>query len=82
MILNIDRGHIHVQLGEKMAAIPGEMLFPENKRLGFVVYLDQIDYWEPKTAKQPISEADIKTIVDGIQAEFKERGHMLEFESA
>ena len=82
MILNIDRGHIQVKIGEKIASVPGEMFSPGNGKTGFVVYLDQIDYWEPKSAQQPISSSDITAIVDEIQAEFKKAGNTVEFESA
>lgn len=81
MILNVDRGHIYVQIGEKTATIPGEMLFPANGKMGFVVYLDQIDYWDPKSAKQAISEDEVKAIVEDIKADFSKNGHMVEFES-
>lgn len=82
MILNIDRGHLRVQLGEKIATIPGEMFLPANGKTGFLVYLDQIDYWEPKASKQPISGSDITAIMDDIKAEFVKHGYTVEFESA
>ena len=82
MILNIDRGHIQVKLGEKIATIPGEMFSPASGKTSFVVYLDQIDYWDPKATKQPISSAEITAIVEDIQAEFEKGGHTVEFESA
>jgi hypothetical protein len=82
MILNIDRGHIRVQLGERIATVPGEMFSAANGKMGFVVYLDQIDYWEPKAAKLRISGNEIAAIVDDIKAEFTKTGHTVEFESA
>jgi len=81
MILNVDRGHIYVQLGEKTATIPGEMLFPADGRMGFVVYLDQIDYWDPKSEKQVISGDERAAIVEDIRADFSKNGHKIEFES-
>lgn len=82
MILRIDRGHIQVRLGDKIATIPGEMFSPGEGKTGFVVYLDQIDYWEPKALKQPISSAEITAITEDIKAEFSKHGHTVEFESA
>ncbi|THC40345.1 Imm74 family immunity protein [Massilia sp. Mn16-1_5] len=80
MILNITRGHIWVKLGERTASIPGEMLFPKDGKMGFVVYRDQIDYWEPKEAKESISSSDITAIIDDIQANFRQNGHELQIE--
>ncbi|UVW30669.1 Imm74 family immunity protein [Massilia sp. H6] len=80
MILNVDRGHIYVQLGEKTATIPGEMFLPDDGKMGFVVALNQVDYWDPKSAKQPISSAELAAIVEDIKAEFAKGGHTAEFE--
>jgi hypothetical protein len=80
MILDITRGHIEAKISEKIAFIPGEMFRAENGRTGFVVYLDQIDYWEPKAEKQPIDSADLTAILDDIQAEFTKAGFTLELE--
>lgn len=53
MNLKIDRGHIHVKIGERSAIIRGEMFPGQNGKMGSTIYLDQIKYWEPKEAKQP-----------------------------
>ena len=82
MILTITRGHIRVQLGDKIATIPGEMFAAANGKMGFVVYLDQVEYWEPQAAKSPISGTELAAIVDDIKAEFTKTGHTVEFETA
>jgi hypothetical protein len=82
MILNIDRGHILVRLFEKTAKVQGEMFFPGENKMGFVVYADTIDYWEPKEQLQKISQDDIARIIEDIRADFAKGGHILEIESA
>jgi len=47
MILDVTRGYVRVVIDERTANVPGEMLFPEKLNLGFVVFLDQVRYWDP-----------------------------------
>jgi hypothetical protein len=82
MILDITRGHIEVKIGEKIAMIPGEMFRAKNGKTGFGVYLDQIDYWEPRESKQRITSVEAQEIIDDIQAEFNQKGYTLELDSA
>jgi hypothetical protein len=81
MILDITRGHIEVKIGDRIAMIPGEMFPGKNGKMGFGVYLDQIDYWEPKEAKQRITREETQAIIDDIQAEFDKQGFTLELDS-
>lgn len=81
MILNITRGHIEVKIGDKVAIIPGEMFRAKNGKTGFGVYLDQIDYWEPKESKQRITRTETQAIIDDIQAEFNKNDFTLEVDS-
>lgn len=82
MILNITRGHIEVKIGDKIALIPGEMFRAKNGKTGFGVYLDQIEYWEPKESKQRITCAETQAIINEIQTEFNKNGFTLEVDSA
>jgi hypothetical protein len=81
MILKIDRGHIEVEIGDRIAIVQGEMFFPGNEKMGFVLYLDTIDFWEPKIDQQAISKEDADAIISDIQADFAKGGHTLEIET-
>ena len=81
MILNIDRGHIWVRLEEKTAKVQGEMFFPGGDKMGFVIYADTLDYWEPKEQRQKISKDDVNRMIEDIKADFSKGGHVLEIES-
>ncbi len=80
MITKIDRGHITVQLGEKTAIVQGEMFFPSEGKIGFVVYRGTIDYWEPKVNLSKISEVEVEEIIQDISSDFQKGGHTLEVE--
>jgi hypothetical protein len=80
MITNITRGHIEVRMKDRIACVPGEMFRAENGKTGFAIWLSQIDYWEPKAKKEPISSADTAAILDDIRSEFSKNGWTLELD--
>ena len=80
MILDVSRGHIKVKIMGRIATVQGEMYFPGNDKLGFVVYSDSIKLWDPPDQTLPISSAEKQLIVDDIRAEFISGGHTLEVE--
>ena len=80
MILDVSRGSIKVKLLERVATVGGEMFFPGNDKLGFVVYSDTIRFWDPPDQVVPISPAEKQLILDDIQADFSKGGHTLEIE--
>lgn len=45
MILDVSRGHIKVKIIDRVVTVQGEMFFPGNDKLGFVVYSDTIKFW-------------------------------------
>jgi len=80
VILKISRGYIKVELGSRVASVPGEMFCPGNYKLGFVVYSDMIKFWDSPDVNMPISEADKALILEGIRNDFTRSGHTLEIE--
>lgn len=77
---NIDRGHIYVTVDDRHAVIPGEMFTAKDEGMGFAVTVCAIDFWEPKSAQQRITPAEIDLIVDGLKEHFQRHGHTLELE--
>lgn len=79
MIFDISRGHIKVKIGEKVAVLQGEMFFPGNEKMGFVLYENLITHWsEPDM--QPISSTEKEEIIEDVKIEFNRGGHTLEIE--
>ena len=80
MILNVSRGHIKLKIADRIVTVEGEMFFPGNDKLGFVVYADSINFWGPPDKAVQVSMAEKKLILDDIKAEFAKGGHTLEIE--
>ena len=80
MIVNITRGHIKIEINNRVAIVQGEMFFPEDNKLGFVVYSDTIRFWEKPHESIPISNTEKQLILNDIAADFSKEGHTLEIE--
>lgn len=80
MILNVSRGHIKVKIADRIATVEGEMFFPGKDKLGFVVYADSINFWDPPDEAIQVSIAEKQLILDDIKADFAKGGHTLEIE--
>jgi hypothetical protein len=80
MILDVSRGYIRVKIADRVATVQGEMFFPGNDKLGFVVYSDSIKFWDPPDQASTISSSERKLILDDIRADFDRGGHTLEIE--
>jgi hypothetical protein len=80
MILDVSRGYIKVACKGRVATIPGEMFFPPNDKIGFVIFLDQIKHWDSPNEVDEISVDDISEIIDDIRKDFAKGGHTLEIE--
>ncbi|TCR62903.1 Imm74 family immunity protein [Rhizobium sp. BK376] len=80
MIQEVSRGHIRVKIIDRVATVQGEMFFPGNDKLGFVVYSDTIKFWDPPHQALPILPAEKQFILDDIIADFAKGGHTLEIE--
>lgn len=78
MILDVSRGHIKVKILDRVATVGGEMFFPGNDKLGFVVYSDTIRFWDPPDQAIPILATEKQLILDDIQADFTKGDHTLE----
>lgn len=78
MVIDISRGHIKVKVGEKIATLEGEMFFPGNDKMGFVLYRDSIKRWDNQD--QTISPTEVEAIINEIQLDFAKGGHILELE--
>ena len=80
MIIDVTRGHIKVQLLGRTATVQGEMFFPGNDKMGFVVYSDTLKFWDEPNRAVMISESEKQLILDDIKADFEKGGHTLEVE--
>jgi hypothetical protein len=80
MILDVSRGYIRVKIADRVATVQGEMFFPGNDKLGFVVYSDSIKFWDAPDQASTISSSERKLILDDIRADFDRGGHTLEIE--
>lgn len=79
MILDVSKGHIKVKLGEKIAIVLGEMFFPENGKMGFVIYKSMIKFWDFPEG-EIISNHDIEAIINDIKIDFEKGGNVLDVE--
>lgn len=81
MILEVSRGHIQVKVGDRTATAQGEMFFPGNEKMGFVLYKGSLKFWDAPNQNQSMTVDDVKVVVADIQADFSKGGHTLEVES-
>lgn len=80
MVIDVTRSHIKVTLFNKTATLPGEMFFPENGKLGFVVFRNEAKFWDNPNDASPITQEDMVSIIEDIRADFAKGGHVLELE--
>lgn len=80
MILEVSRGHIKVQLGEKVATAQGEMFFPGNDKMGFLLYRGALKFWDAPNQNLHMTIDDVNMVIDDIRADFLKGGHVLEIE--
>lgn len=80
MIKEVTRSHIAVELDGRSATIPGEMFFPSDGKLGFVVYVREIKHWDYPFQNIEVTGAQLETIIEEIRSEFQKGGHTLALE--
>ena len=81
MILEVSRGHIQVKIGDRMVTVQGEMFFPGNDKIGFVLYKGALRFWDVPNQSQVMNVDDVDMIIADIQADFSRGGHTLEVEN-
>lgn len=81
MILEVSRGHIQVKIGDRTATAQGEMFFPGNDKIGFVLYRGTLRFWDAPYQDQIMTVNDVDMVVADIQADFFSGGHILEVEN-
>lgn len=81
MILEVSRGHIKVKIGDRTVTAQGEMFFPGNDKMGFVLYKKSMRFWDAPNQNQIVTIDDIDMVVADIQTDFSTGGHTLEVES-
>jgi len=81
MIIEVSRGHIQVKIGDRTATAQGEMFFPGNEKMGFVLYRGSLKFWNAPNQNQMLTVGDVDMVVADIQADFSKGGHTLEVES-
>ncbi|GAB2590257.1 hypothetical protein ISP15_17815 [Dyella jejuensis] len=80
MVKDVTRSHIKVELDGKTATVPGEMFFPSNGKLGFVVFLNGIKCWDSPHQNDVITKDEVSSILEDIRSNFAKGGHVLEVE--
>jgi len=80
MVIDVNRSHIKVGLFGKTATLPGEMFFPPNGKLGFVLFKSQAKFWDAPDNASPITEEDWFAIVSDIRTDFAKGEHTLDIE--
>jgi hypothetical protein len=80
MIREVSRGHLRVMIDGKAVTVPGEMLFPPDGKLGFVVYVSGIKQWDAPDQGTEMTAEHVAAILTDIRAEFSKGGHLLEVE--
>lgn len=81
MILEVSRGYIRVKIGGKTATAQGEMFFPGNNKMGFVLYKGSLRFWDAPDQDQHMSIDDVDMVINDIQTDFSKGGHTLEVEN-
>jgi hypothetical protein len=79
-IIDITRDHILIQKGDRIAKAQGEMFFPTEGKVGFVVYADSLRHWEPPHHAQAITADELAQLIKAVQQDFELGGHALEIE--
>lgn len=80
MKLEISRGFIKVLVGSRSVTIQGEMFFPGDAKIGFLLYKESLKYWDDPYASEVVSEDRVADIINFIGSEFLSGGHTLEIE--
>ncbi|WP_301213684.1 Imm74 family immunity protein [Yersinia sp. 22-579] len=80
MVLEVSRGHIQVKIGDRTVTLQGDMSFPGNDKIGFVLYRGALRFWDTPNQSQVMTVDDVDMIVADIQADFSRGGHTLEVE--
>jgi hypothetical protein len=79
-IIDITRGHILIQMGDRIAKAQGEMFFPIEGKMGFVLHADSLRHWEAPHHAQAITPDEQAQLIKAIQQDFALGGHALEIE--
>jgi hypothetical protein len=79
-IANITRNAMQLEIDGRSATLPGELLFPPNVKMGFVIYRGSIKHWDAPHQDQAITAAEVQIMLDAIKAEFAREGNYLEIE--
>ncbi|WP_415765242.1 Imm74 family immunity protein [Pseudomonas sp. ZB1P45] len=74
MILEVSRGNIRVKIGGRVATAQGEMFFPGNDKIGFVLYRGSLKFWDAPDQNQIMTVDDVDMVVADIQADFSKGG--------
>lgn len=78
MIVEVTRSHIKVRHEGRTIALPGEMFFPPNDKMGFALSVPNTLYWDAPHEHQALTGSERQTIIAVIRREFDRGGHTLE----
>lgn len=80
MILDVTRSNIKFELGGKIATLSGEMFFLASGKLGFALFLSEVDCWDSPYQDDVISRDELEAIIYDIRSDFSKGGHTLQLE--
>jgi len=81
MILDVSSSCIKVEQNGKVVSLPGEMFFPPNDKLGFVISFDEIQNWDKPYDNIKLTPEEIENVINDIRQDFSKGGHTLEIET-
>lgn len=79
MIIEVSRGHIQVKIGDRTVTVQGEMFFPGNDKIGFVLYKGDLRFWDAPNQNQVMTVDDVDMVIADIQSDFSKGGHTLHY---
>ena len=80
MIKHMTPSEVGFQVGDRSVTVDGEALMPSGGRERFVVYAFSIKGWNAPHQNEPMTDADKRLILDGLQREISKRNTDVEIE--
>jgi hypothetical protein len=79
-ILEITRGHIRLQVGDKVVTVQGEGYAREYGSPDFVIFKNSIQRWDPPFVGLEIDERTREQILDALKTEMSKKKITIEIE--
>ncbi|WP_394825178.1 Imm74 family immunity protein [Pendulispora albinea] len=73
-VVEVTRGHIRVQVGDRSLTIQGEGHLPAPGSPGYLIYANSIRAWDPPHQSDALDLAQKKDILTGVLRHFDAKG--------